>query len=121
MKTVLRYLKPFALLVILAVGLLSLQAVAELTQPNLMSDIVNVGLQNGGIVEDVPTGLTPRAMQMLTLFMTPEDAETFRDAYFTAPGVLDEYKLRNRGDDPSLAELYGRAVFFLVRKIDFTG
>jgi len=121
MKTVLRYLKPFALLVVLAVGLLSLQAVAELTQPNLMSDIVNVGLQNGGIVEDVPKGLTPQAMQMLTLFMTPEDAETFRDAYFTAPGLFDDYKLRNRGDDPALAEIYGRAVFFLVRKIDFTG
>jgi len=47
MKIFLKYLKPFAPLVALAVVLLGAQAAGELTMPSLMSDIVNKGLQGG--------------------------------------------------------------------------
>ena len=103
MKIFLKYLKPFALLVALAVALLCVQAASELTMPNLMSDIVNVGLQNGGIAESVPRTLTPEGMQFVTTFMTPEDGEIFRKAY-------------DDGNTESAAETYNRAMFFFTQK-----
>ena len=65
MKIIFKYLKPFAGLVALAVGLLGVQAFAELKQPDYMSDIVNVGLQAGGIAENVPLHLTDEGMDFL--------------------------------------------------------
>ena len=43
-----RYLKPYIAMLLAAVVLLFGQAMLELTLPNYMSDIVNVGLQQGG-------------------------------------------------------------------------
>jgi ATP-binding cassette subfamily B protein len=105
MKAILKYLKPFTLLVILAIGLLAGQAVAELTQPNLMSDIVNVGVQQGGIEESVPKELTPRAAKFLLAFMTPENQAYFTKAYAT--GSLNDLKL---------AEIYNQTCYFIMQK-----
>ncbi|MDR1465681.1 MAG: ABC transporter ATP-binding protein/permease [Oscillospiraceae bacterium] len=87
MKIVFRYLKPFLPAVLLCIVLLFGQAMGELTLPNLMSDIVNVGLQGGGISESVPRALSPQAMEFLTTLMSPEDEAVFRRAYKqVAPG-----------------------------------
>lgn len=51
MKLLGKYLKPFALPVLLSILLLFGQAMCDLTLPNLMSDIVNTGIQQGGIDE----------------------------------------------------------------------
>ena len=40
-----KYLKPYVLLILIAIGLLFAQAMADLALPNYMSDIVNVGIQ----------------------------------------------------------------------------
>ena len=44
MKLLGKYLKPFALPVLLSILLLFGQAMCDLTLPNLMSDIVNTGI-----------------------------------------------------------------------------
>ncbi|MEG0615216.1 MAG: ABC transporter ATP-binding protein [Oscillospiraceae bacterium] len=49
-----KYLKPFIALIIAAVALLFVQAYTDLSLPNYMSDIVNIGLQQGGITTSVP-------------------------------------------------------------------
>ena len=43
MKVVFQYLKPFAFILLLCVLLLFGQALSDLSLPNLMSDIVNIG------------------------------------------------------------------------------
>lgn len=48
-----RYLKPFILLLILAIGMLYLQAQTELTLPDFMSNIITNGIQSSGIDEPV--------------------------------------------------------------------
>ena len=108
MKIFLKYLKPFALLVAMAIALLGAQAAAELTMPNYMSNIVNVGLQGGGIAESVPKELTPEGMAFLTTFMVPEDAQAFRQAY-------------DEGRAEEAAGQYNRAVSFLMRKVQQAG
>jgi len=116
MKIFLKYLKPFALLVALAVALLGAQAASELTMPNYMSDIVNVGLQGGGIAESVPKTLTEQGMGFITTFMTPEDAAAFQRGYEdngAAPYKALEF---NDTADGRRADIYNRAAFFFTQK-----
>ena len=47
-KLLAKYLKPFWLSVVFAVLLLFGQAFSDLSLPHYMSDIVNVGIQQGG-------------------------------------------------------------------------
>lgn len=49
-----RYLKPFSTLIALAVILLFVQAMADLSLPDYMAKIVNNGIQQGGIDSAVP-------------------------------------------------------------------
>ena len=56
MKLVLKYLKPFAGLVVAAILLLAAQATAELNQPRLMSNIINYGVQTGDTAYIYRTG-----------------------------------------------------------------
>jgi len=116
MKIFLKYLKPFALLVALAIALLGAQAASELTMPNYMSDIVNVGLQGGGITEGVPKTLTPGGLAFLATFMPPGDADFFRRAYGDNGAGLYEILDFNATASGRLADIYNRAAFFFMRK-----
>lgn len=81
MKLLKTYLKPFAALVLACILLLFGQAVCDLTLPNLMSDIVNTGIQLGGVDEAAPAVLNQQAVDLLTLFMNDAEAGTFKNAY----------------------------------------
>ncbi|WP_419069387.1 ABC transporter ATP-binding protein [Hominenteromicrobium sp.] len=81
MKLLKTYLKPFAALVLACILLLFGQAMCDLTLPNLMSDIVNTGIQLGGVDEAAPAVLNQQAVDLLTLFMNDTEAETFKNAY----------------------------------------
>lgn len=81
MKLLKTYLKPFAVLVLACILLLFGQAMCDLTLPNLMSDIVNTGIQLGGVDEAAPAVLNQQAVDLLTLFMNDAEAGTFKNAY----------------------------------------
>lgn len=81
MKLLKTYLKPFAALVLACILLLFGQAMCDLTLPNLMSDIVNTGIQLGGVNEAAPAVLNRQAVDLLTLFMNDAEAGTFKNAY----------------------------------------
>ena len=49
-----RYLKPYILPLVFCVLFLFGQAMCDLNLPNLMSDIVNVGIQQSGIERQSP-------------------------------------------------------------------
>ena len=68
MKLLKTYLKPFAALVLACILLLFGQAMCDLTLPNLMSDIVNTGIQLGGVDEAAPAVLNQQAVDLLALF-----------------------------------------------------
>lgn len=81
MKLMLKYLKPYVIPVLLCVALLFGQAVCELMLPNLMSDIVNTGVQQGGIEQGAPQVISEQGKQLLEYFMTPQQREAFEQAY----------------------------------------
>ena len=76
-----RYLKPYIALFLGAIILLFGQALLELTLPNYMSDIVNVGLQQGGITYSEPEAIDAQSMQLMQLFMSEEDRATIDGVY----------------------------------------
>ena len=68
-----KYLKPYILLILLAIVLLFVQANADLALPDYLARIVNVGIQLSGIDSAVPQAIRQSSMDKLTLFMTSQD------------------------------------------------
>lgn len=83
MSRILKYLKPFTLLLVLAIALLFAQANADLALPDFMSRIVHVGIQQSGVESPVPDAMRQVTMERLGIFLTAEE----KDA------VLAQYKL----------------------------
>ena len=68
-----KYIKPYLLLVVGAIVLLFIQAMADLALPNYMANIVNVGIQQGGVESAVPSAIRASEMDRVILFLTPEE------------------------------------------------
>ena len=81
MLRILRYLKPYTLSVVVVLALLFAQAMAELALPNYMSDIVNVGIQQGGVENALPEAIRKTELEKMYLFMTPEEKNSVESAY----------------------------------------
>ncbi len=90
MKKLARYLKPFAGTLALALVLLFVQATLDLNLPNLMSNIVNVGIQQGGITEAAPKAVPEGMLQLLEYFMPGEDAAFVEEQYLYAEDLSGE-------------------------------
>ncbi|MDF2533178.1 MAG: transporter [Clostridia bacterium] len=76
-----KYLKPFAGLLIIAVILLFGQAMADLSLPDYMSNIVNVGIQQNGIKNAVPEAMRADQMDRVTIFMNADEKEQVLKSY----------------------------------------
>lgn len=76
-----KYLKPFTLSVIAIIALLFVQAQTELALPDFMSDIVNTGIQTGGISESVPKAIRQSEFDKLLLFMNEEEKAALKQSY----------------------------------------
>jgi len=81
MFKLLKYLKPFTLLLIIAIVLLYGQAMADLALPDYMSDIVNVGIQQGGNENALPEVMRASDFEKVDLFLTNESIEQIHNAY----------------------------------------
>lgn len=80
-----KYLKPYLLPLLLAIICLFGQAYSELTLPNMMSDIVNTGIQQGGFESATPTALSEDAFTVATFVMTDSEKTTVESAYTLMP------------------------------------
>ena len=81
MRKLAKYVKPYLVLLILAIALLFLQANVELALPDYMSRIVNVGIQQGGIDTAVPEAIRAARLDALQLFLSPVESSQVRTAY----------------------------------------
>ena len=95
MLRLIKYLKPYAPLILLAIVLLFVQANADLALPDYMSDIVNVGIQQGGVANAVPVAIRQAEMDKLTIFMSAADKAR----------VLSDYTLVDQGSPEYAANL----------------
>ena len=76
-----KYLKPYALLIILSIILLFAQANADLALPDYLSKIVNIGIQQNGVESAVPSAIRQSAMEKLFIFMDAEDQALVLEKY----------------------------------------
>ena len=76
-----KYLKPFIASIIFVIVLLFIQAISELSLPDYMSNIVNVGIQQGGIENSVPTVIRESELEKLSIFMNESDYNFVKENY----------------------------------------
>ena len=81
MTKLLKYLKPFILPLLVVVALLFGQAQCELALPDLMSDIVDTGIQKGGILDGVPSVIRENQYQKMKIFMDEKEQKLFESNY----------------------------------------
>jgi len=95
MLKLMQFLKKYSVHILIIIALLFAQASLELSLPDYMSRIVNVGIQQGGIEKTYPEVLSGEQREILTLLMSPEDLASFEE----------DYTVYN-GEDASLETLY---------------
>lgn len=133
MKVILRYLKPFGGVVVLCLLLLFGQAACDLSLPNKMSDMVNVGIQQGGIEAGAPDALRAEGLSLLEAFLSPEDSAQLEASYNRIePGSSEAQRLSQeipllreqavavlredvtQEDRPALDQIYSRAGYAML-------
>jgi len=101
MTRLIKYLRPYVWWILLIVLLLFGQAMADLSLPTYMSDIVNVGIQQNGIQNAVPKAIRPAEFSRLALFMSEAERAEVSAAY----SLVDRATL-SPGEYASLAKKY---------------
>ena len=81
MKNLFKYAASYWKAMIAIVLILVVQAYCDLSLPAYTSDIVNVGIQQGGIKDEVPRQIATEEMEKLLLFVSEDDQQTAMDAY----------------------------------------
>ena len=88
MKILFRYLKKYTLPIILIVLLLVGQATCELSLPDYTSNIVNIGIQQGGIENAAPEIIRKSELDKILIFVNSSDKDK----------VLNSYTLLSKND-----------------------
>ena len=131
MKKLAKYLRPYLGLTVLCVALLFGQTVCDLTLPNLMSDIVNVGIQQGGVEESAPKAISRQGLSFLEVFLSGEDAARLEGCYETVAAgsdsiLTDSYPaaaqedicVLREGGETEAQELFGKAAAAMTKSAE---
>lgn len=81
MVKILKYLKSSWISILVIIVLLVGQAMCDLSLPDYTSNIVNVGIQQGGIEETAPKVIRASSMDKLLLLTDEKDADTIQNSY----------------------------------------
>ena len=105
---ILKLFKKHILALLAAIVLIVISCNADLALPTYMSDIVDVGVQQGGIASPVPDTIRAESLDDLELFMSAKDAKTVEAAF----GKADKNGIRTykgtedeRADGSKLADI----------------
>ena len=113
MDKLVKFLKPYAVTIAAIFAVLMMQAYCDLSLPSYTSDIVNVGIQQGGIDDKVPMVLSEEDLRKLTIFMSQEEAAQVKDSYtlqteeneYDYDGAVYTLKREVQEDEEALDEL----------------
>ena len=111
MGKLLKFLKPYAGAVVAIVCILVVQAYCDLSLPTYTSDIVNVGIQQGGIDETVPDTISKKDLNHLLLLVKSDQQDTVKNAYtkseknYDYKGTVMELKSSVKEDEKKMGEL----------------
>lgn len=91
MTKILKYLKPFLLMILSAIILLFAQATCDLSLPDYMSNIVNVGIQQSGIKDCVPDAMSLGKMKQILMHTNKNDKDKIINDYILIDKKSNEY------------------------------
>ncbi len=128
MGRIAKYLKAYLGPLVLAVCLLFAQAICDLSLPNAMSNIVNVGIQQGGIEDAAPDALSADGMAFFTALMTDAQRDTVESAYtLVEDGSLQDqypqsaekpiYVLNGGADRGAVSAVFGETTWTLFNTL----
>ena len=114
MFRIIKYLKPFGAGLLLTVVLLFTQAICDLSLPNFMSRIVNVGIQQSGLERVAPEAVNQQSLELITALMSDGEKQLIYDHY----ALVSSADIA--GDGRAYAELYPLAepLFYLKKEGD---
>ncbi len=110
MAKVFKNLKSSVFAILIVICLLVLQAQGDLALPQYISNIVNIGIQQGGIDSIVPNEIRKSEFDRLTLFMDKGDVDTLKSHYKENPDNSKTYILKdklNKEDKEKLEDILG--------------
>lgn len=81
MKNLFKYASEHWKALLAIVAILIVQAYCDLSLPAYTSDIVNVGIQQGGVEDHIPDAISAEDMETLLLFTSEKDGKTVLSAY----------------------------------------
>jgi ATP-binding cassette, subfamily B, multidrug efflux pump len=108
-----KYLKPYTFLILLAIALLFVQANADLALPDYLSEIVNVGIQQGGVANAIPVAVRQTEMNKLTIFMSATDKTRVLADYTLVDSTSPDYAA-----DVKLYPQLAKEPVYVLNKID---
>ncbi len=123
MRKLIKFWKPYAGMVLAILCVLVVQAYCDLSLPTYTSDIVNVGIQQGGIDETIPEMISQEDLDNLLLFIPSDKQDKVKDAYtedkkgdYAYEGTV--YKLKEKIKDDKdkiekLSEIMGRPMLLV--------
>lgn len=89
MRKLFNFMKPYAGSVFAILCVLMIQAYCELSLPTYTSNIVNIGIQQSGIDENVPKTILEEDLKKLLAFIPSDEQKTVQEAY--EEGKYDAY------------------------------
>ncbi|WP_123054561.1 ABC transporter ATP-binding protein [Clostridium sp. JN-1] len=96
MIKLLKHLKPFTGMIFAAILLLFVQAMCDLALPDYTSNIVNNGIQQGGIVNAVPESLRQSQMNKIQIFMSESDKSEVSQDYTLVDKSSKDYDIYSK-------------------------
>lgn len=81
MKQLFKYIKRYILIIILVIIFLFIQAMCDLKLPDYTSKIVDIGISQNGIENNIPKKILKEDFEKLLIFMDEEDIKTINDKY----------------------------------------
>ena len=105
---ILKLFKKHVLALLAAIVLIVISCNADLALPTYMSDIVDVGVQQGGIASPVPDTIRAESLDDLELFMSAKDAKAVEAVFSKADNNgIRTYKgtEEERGDGDKIADI----------------
>ena len=81
MFKLLKYAKPYLLLILASIGLLYAQANLELALPDYLSNIVDTGIQQGGVESPVPMAIRQTELERVFIFMDSTNITIVNGSY----------------------------------------
>lgn len=112
---IIRYLKGHIGVLVLIVALLVIQAFADLSLPRYTSDLVDVGIQQGGIDRPSPSEFTADTFDAVCMLASPDEEGVIRSSYDETPDgsyAINEKGLNSRDElDGALAKPLAETYF----------